>query len=72
MTGKSKKKVTNSAGTQLVKEIVELKKKIDELENRDAEQKRIEDVLLDSEERLKILFEYAPGRQQSGGSTDRI
>ena len=60
MTGKSKKKVTNSAGTQLVKEIVELKKKIAELENRDAEQKRIEDVLLDSEERLKILFEYAP------------
>jgi PAS domain S-box-containing protein len=60
MIGRFKTKDIDSTETLLVKEVVELKKKIGEFEKREVEKQKIEETLLESEERLKILFEYAP------------
>lgn len=44
----------------LINELVEMRQRIGKLETLETERKRIEEELKNSEEWLRILFEYAP------------
>jgi len=50
----------NKVKEQLINELVEIRQRITEFEKSEAKYKQVENNLKNSEQRLKILFEYAP------------